>query len=336
MPASRCVDVRGVDGDRVAGAPRRVERDVVEQPLHHRVEPARADVLLLFVDRERDLGEPADAVAAGIEVRRCSVREQRLRTGASGRRRWRSGSARSRRPTAKRARRGSESAPAARGSGRTASTGGTRRDAMNRMWSVLIIPYLVVTVVPSTSGSRSRCTPWRDTSAPCISERGWRSCRSRRGTRCRSARRWRAPCALMLVVVERACAASSSVSAFSASATFIFCSLRRPPPICWNMPWIWLVRSSMPGGAMISICGGSSDTSTSISLSSSLPSRSILRNFWRVAESVGLHVVEVHFARRRQQHVEHALLGGVRGAVAHLARLGLARLLDRRPRRDRG
>ncbi|MCY1366045.1 hypothetical protein D9M69_529220 [compost metagenome] len=26
-------------------------------------------------------------------------------------------------------------------------------------------PYLVDTLVPSTSGSRSRCTPWRDTSA---------------------------------------------------------------------------------------------------------------------------------------------------------------------------
>src|SRR5574337_1036705 len=36
---------------------------------------------------------------------------------------------------------------------------------MNRMWSVLTMPYLVLTVVPSTSGSRSRCTPWRDTSA---------------------------------------------------------------------------------------------------------------------------------------------------------------------------
>ena len=30
----------------------------------------------------------------------------------------------------------------------------------------MTIPYLVDTVVPSTSGSRSRCTPWRDTSAP--------------------------------------------------------------------------------------------------------------------------------------------------------------------------
>ena len=84
-----------------------------------------------------------------------------------------------------------------------------------------------------------------------------------------------------------------------------------------------------PGGAMISICCGSTETSISTSLSSSLPSRSILRNFWRVAGVGRLHVVEVDLARRRQQHVEQALLGGVGGAVAHLARLGLARLLDR-------
>ncbi len=44
-------------------------------------------------------------------------------------------------------------------------------EAMNRMWSVLTMPYLVVTVLPSTSGSRSRCTPSRDTSAPMVS---WR------------------------------------------------------------------------------------------------------------------------------------------------------------------
>ena len=39
-------------------------------------------------------------------------------------------------------------------------------------------------------------------------------------------------------------------------ATVIFLTLRRAPPICWNIPWIWLVRSSMPGGAMISTPGG--------------------------------------------------------------------------------
>src|SRR5678815_5494265 len=40
---------------------------------------------------------------------------------------------------------------------------------MNSTWSVLTGPYLVVTVEPSTIGSRSRCTPSRETSAP------WRS-----------------------------------------------------------------------------------------------------------------------------------------------------------------
>ena len=127
----------------------------------------------------------------------------------------------------------------------------------------------------------------------------------------------------------RSRAASSSVSCFIASATVILRSFFRPPPICWNMPWIWLVSSSMPGGAMISICGASTETSISTSRSSSTPSRSILRNFWRVAESVVLQVVEVDLARRRQQHVEQALLGVVGGAVAHLARLDFARVLDR-------
>ena len=37
-------------------------------------------------------------------------------------------------------------------------------EAMNRMWSVFTAPCLVETVVPSISGSRSRCTPSRDTS----------------------------------------------------------------------------------------------------------------------------------------------------------------------------
>ena len=87
-------------------------------------------------------------------------------------------------------------------------------------------------------------------------------------------------------------AASSSVRTFIASATVIFFSLRRPLPICWNMPWIWLVSSSMPGGAMISICAGIAETSISTSRSSIVPSRSILRNFWRVAESVGFKSVK--------------------------------------------
>ena len=39
--------------------------------------------------------------------------------------------------------------------------------------------------------------------------------------------------------------------------------------------------------------------------------------------------MKVDFPRRRQERVEHALLRGLRGAVANLARLGFAGLLDR-------
>ena len=39
-------------------------------------------------------------------------------------------------------------------------------EAMNSTWSVFTGPCLVETVVPSISGSRSRCTPSRETSAP--------------------------------------------------------------------------------------------------------------------------------------------------------------------------
>ena len=42
---------------------------------------------------------------------------------------------------------------------------------MNRMWSVLTIPYFVLTVVPSTIGRMSRCTPSRLTSGPWLPSR---------------------------------------------------------------------------------------------------------------------------------------------------------------------
>ena len=50
--------------------------------------------------------------------------------------------------------------------GRSACSGWKAPEAMNRMWSVLTMPSLVFTVQPSISGSRSRCTPSRETSAP--------------------------------------------------------------------------------------------------------------------------------------------------------------------------
>ena len=58
------VDVRRIDAVVLAAAVRRLERNLVEQPLQHRVQAPRADVLGALVDLERDLGEPRDAVGA--------------------------------------------------------------------------------------------------------------------------------------------------------------------------------------------------------------------------------------------------------------------------------
>ena len=158
-------------------------------------------------------------------------------------------------------------------------------DAMNRIWSVRTMPYLVLTVEPSISGSRSRCTPSRDTSVPPVSERlatlssssiktmPWFSTTSMACTLSSSS------------LTKRA--ASSSRSRRSASRTFSFCDFLRPlPPMRENICCSWLVISSMPGGAMISTPCGLALTSTSISLSSSSPSRSFLRKIWRVLESL--------------------------------------------------
>src|SRR5690242_9206741 len=155
--------------------------------------------------------------------------------------------------------------------------------AMNSMWSVFTMPYLVETVVPSTSGSRSRCTPWRETSAPIVSPRLAILSISSRNTM---------PfCSTLASALARKSssltrrAASSSVSIPIASRTFMRRSFLLPPPRFWNMPWICCVSSSIPGGANISMCAWGADTSISTSLSSSSPSRSFLRNFWRVADS---------------------------------------------------
>ena len=79
----------------------------------------------------------------------------------------------------------------------------------------------------------------------------------------------------------------------------------------------------MPGGAMISICGGSD---RDLDLDLLVVERAFAQH---LAEALarrrvgGLHVVKFTSRARRQQHVEDALLGGIGGAVAHLARLRL-------------
>ena len=157
-------------------------------------------------------------------------------------------------------------------------------EAMNRMWSVLTMPYLVLTVVPSTSGSRSRCTPWRDTSAPLTSERLVILSISSMNTMplfsaLASAR-------VLISSSFTSLAASSSASSFIASAIFNLRALRRVPLIWLNRFFICSAISSMPGGVMISRPARASATSISISLSFSAPSRRRLRITWRAVLSL--------------------------------------------------
>ena len=151
------------------------------------------------------------------------------------------------------------------------------------MWSVRTVPCFVLTVQPSISGSRSRCTPSRETSAPWYSERRATLSISSRNTMpfcstASSARRLSSSSSTSF-------AASSSWAIFSAARTLRRRVLLRPGARFANMPCSWLVISSMPGGAMISTPTGAAVSSMSISRSSSSPSRSFLRNTWRAAES---------------------------------------------------
>ncbi|MCY1351694.1 hypothetical protein D9M69_379690 [compost metagenome] len=151
------------------------------------------------------------------------------------------------------------------------------------MWSVFTMPSLVFTVQPSISGSRSRCTPSRETSAPPTLPRLATLSISSMKTIpfCSTASR---AAALSSSSLTRR-AASSSRTSFMASLTFSLRVLRLPLPRLEKRFCSWLVISSMPGGAMISTPAGASATSMSISLSSSWPSRRRLRNSWRVLES---------------------------------------------------
>ena len=141
-------------------------------------------------------------------------------------------------------------------------------------------PYFVETVLPSTSGSRSRWTPSRETSAPIRSLRRETLSISSRNTIpfCSTSSTARDLRSSSLMSFP----ASSSVSSLNASRIRSRRVRVRPPPRFWNMLWSWLVISSIPGGAMISTPIAGAFSSTSISRSSSLPSRSILRNFCRV------------------------------------------------------
>src|SRR6185312_1500288 len=158
-------------------------------------------------------------------------------------------------------------------------------EAMKSTWSVLTGPYLVATVDPSTSGSKSRCTPSRDTSAPIVS---WR-----RVTLSISSMKTMPFCSALARALTLSSSslmsfeASSSTSSFCASRTLTLRLRVRLPPRFWNIDCSCCCISSMPGGAMISTPMGMARISISTSRSSSSPARSMRRNFCRVSASRG-------------------------------------------------
>ena len=186
-------------------------------------------------------------------------------TAWSARSRARSGCGRSPARTATRARRGSGTGPAARGSGPSASTTWNAPAAMNSTWSVFTGPYLVVTVEPSTIGSRSRCTPSRETSGPWppVSRPAILSISSMKMMPACSARRIASFCSRSRSI---SLVASSSVSTSSASGTDSRRRFVRRAP-CGSMSRRFSTISSMPVPENTSMNdGGASAVSISTSL----------------------------------------------------------------------
>ena len=204
------------------------------------------------------------------------------------------------------------------------------------MWSVLTGPYLVLTVEPSTSGSRSRCTPSRETSAPHATRERWQtlSISSMKTMPFCSAGvdRLRADLLLVdqlagLLLDQQRARGLDRELALLASCW---------PARFWNMPRsCWLI-SSMPGGAMMSMPTLPA-MSSSISRSSSLPSRSMLAELRRACSASSADVGGVVFApdeaaRRRARGSSASRMRSSARSSACVRTLGLglvAHLLDR-------
>ena len=153
---------RGVDRDRRPLAVGRVERHRLEQPLHHGVQAAGADVLGALVDVPGDLGDPADAIGGELDgdaLGRAAAPAYWV--SASGSREDRSKSLDQRRQL------DPDREAALQLRDQVGRLGDVERAAGDEQDGRSSCRTLVLTVEPSTSGSRSRCTPSRETSAPC-------------------------------------------------------------------------------------------------------------------------------------------------------------------------
>ncbi len=154
--------------------------------------------------------------------------------------------------------------------------------AMKRMWSVRTMPYLVVTVEPSTMGSRSRWTPSRETSGPCVDSRPAILSNSSRKMMPEFSTRWMAW--LTASSMSTSFWASSWTSRRRPSATLTRRRRVRPGMKLASMSLRLIPTSSMPWPEKISSMGPPWVwTSISIRRSSSLPAFSWALSFSRVA-----------------------------------------------------
>ena len=157
--------------------------------------------------------------------------------------------------------------------------------AMNRIWVVSTTPHFVFTFEPSTIGRMSRCTPSLETS--------WPPCPPFTAILSISSIKIIPDCSTRFFAISAILSwstilsSTSSVRILRASFT-VTKRLRLLPPVKSDVRFCRpFSKSSMLPPAMISMLGMPDDlrlTSTSTSLSSSLPSRSIWRNFSLVAE----------------------------------------------------
>ncbi len=203
-------------------------------------------------------------------------------------------------------------------------------EAMNSMWSVFTRPYLVFTVVPSISGSRSRCTPSRETSPPrkppSVVRAQILSISSMNTMPLFSAC---ATASLARRSLSSSWSASSASSSLRAASTVSlrFC-MGLPPIIDFIIsPRLIICPGGMPGMSSwpIGLRAGSA-TAISISLSSNSPSRSMRRNLRRVSAAAPSPTSAVISAFLRRQ------FGLGLDVLARLASRSMFRLASTRSR----
>ena len=84
MLAELLLDEGGIDDQRLAAAVLGLEADVLEQLLHHRLQPPRADILDRFVHLGGDAGERLDAVVGEVDRHALGAEQRLILLGQAG------------------------------------------------------------------------------------------------------------------------------------------------------------------------------------------------------------------------------------------------------------